>query len=171
VKNIVSVSGHGSSAGTFGPSNSNEVTVVSSDAPSTATTTKSYVSTTNACFTVRYGVSVHNSSAVDENITLTGLTDNTYGDITTVHDNVLATTCTIPAGGVALNVSGSDYTCNFNATFCGTPGNVTGTTCTNGVQHTNTVTPTLVGDDTPPEAVTNSGGSLTVTQCLNTTSQ
>ncbi len=171
VKNIVTVSGHGGSAGTFGPQNSNEVTVVSKDAPSTATTTKSYVNTPNLCATVTYGVAVHNSSGADETVTLTALKDNTFGDITTVHGNVLSTNCTIPAGGVALAVGGSDYTCTFDATFCQAPGPITNPTCANGIQHTNTVTPTLVGDDTPPETVTNTGGALTVTECFTVTSQ
>src|SRR5258708_3430647 len=62
VNNIVSVTGRGVSAGTFGPSVSKQVTVVSNEVPSTAMTSKSYVSTTNVCATVRYGVDVKNTS-------------------------------------------------------------------------------------------------------------
>jgi hypothetical protein len=187
VKNMVSVVGHGSSAGTFGPSTSNEVTVVSSDAPSTATTTKSYGSTTNLCATVRYGVDVKNTSALgtDETITLSGLSDSAFQSITTVHGAVLGTTCGVANGSgtlsgtagagvlpVPLSVNGGEYQCQFDAQFCAAPSTVTttGGTCT-GIQHTNTVTPTLAGDDTPPEPVTNTGGALTVTECVTVTSQ
>jgi len=191
VKNMVSVSGHGSSSGTFGPSTSNEVTVVSSDAPSTATTTKSFVGNTNACFTVRYGVAVHNSSGGDETLTLSALSDDQFASITSLHGNaglnnsVLGTTCGVANGlgtlagtgngagafNQTLAVGGTDYSCQFDGVICATPGVVAGTNCTSGIQHTNLVTPVLAGDDTPPETVSNTGGSLTVTECIATSSQ
>lgn len=165
VKNIVSVSGHGLTAGTFGPSVSSQVTVVSNEVPSTATTTKSYVSTTNVCATVEYGVDVKNTSGGDETLTLTALTDDGFGDITTVHGSVLKTTCGVPQ---TLTQGGVDYTCTFDATFCAAPGPLIGTTCTpaTGIQHTNKVTPTLTGDE-GGETVSNTGGSLTVTECVS----
>lgn len=180
VKNIVSVTGHGSSAGTFGPQNSNQVTVTSTDAPSTATTTKSYVSTTNICATVRYGVDVKNTSGADETLTLSALSDDGFGDITTVHSNVLGTTCGVATGAGTLSGTGAGvlpttiavggtYSCQFDATFCAAPGPLTGTTCTptTGIQHTNKVTPTLDGDE-GGETITDTIGSLTVTECVST---
>src|SRR5262249_28263379 len=53
VTDIVSISGHGASAGTFGPVNSNSVMVISHEALTTATVTKGFVSTTAGCATVR----------------------------------------------------------------------------------------------------------------------
>jgi hypothetical protein len=190
VKNIVSVTGHGASGGTsFGPSNSNEVTVVSSDVPSTATTTKSFVSNTNACFTVRYGVAVHNSSGHDEILTLSALSDSAFASITSTHGNaglnnsVLGTTCGVVDGlgtlsgtgngagafNQTLAVGGSDYSCQFDGVICGTPGTLTGASCSTGFQHTNTVTPTLTGDE--GETVSNTGGALTVTECVSGSGQ
>ena len=49
VNNIASVKGHGASAGTFGPSQSNQVTVVSSEAPTAGTITKTFVGNTAGC--------------------------------------------------------------------------------------------------------------------------
>jgi hypothetical protein len=179
VQNIVSVTGHGASGGTsFGPSGSNQVTVTSSDAPSTATTTKSLISTTNVCATVRYGVDVHNTSGAEETLTLSAFLDSAYGSITTVHDSVLGTTCGVANGLGTLSGTGNGagalsatlpvdghYICQFDAQFCGTPGPVIGNTCT-GIQHTNTVTPTLTGDE-GGETVTDTIGSLTVTECVS----
>src|SRR6266478_8935959 len=54
VTDTVSVTGHGVSAGTFGPDSSNSVTVTSGEAASTATVSKTLVSTTAGCATVRY---------------------------------------------------------------------------------------------------------------------
>jgi hypothetical protein len=179
VNNIVSVSGHGLAAGTFGPSISLQVTVVSHEVASTATTTKTFVSTTNVCATVRYGVDVKNMSGADETLTLSKLNDDGFGDITTVHDNVLGTTCganglgTLSgpgAGALPATIAvGGDYTCQFDATFCAVPGTLPpGTTCNpaTGIQHKNTVTPTLAGDE-GGETVTDTIGSLTVTECIS----
>lgn len=187
VNNIVSVTGRGLSAGNFGPSISKQVTVVSSEARSSATTTKNYVDTTNICATVRYGVDVKNTSGADEALTLSALSDDGFGDITTVHGDVLGTTCGQPStntNGGTLSASpgagslqngatqtiavGGDYSCQFDARFCAKPGTLTGTTCNpaTGIQHTNTVTPTLVGDE--GEALqSNSPGTVTVTECVS----
>jgi hypothetical protein len=185
VKNIVSVVGHGSSGGTsFGPTASNEVTVTSSDAPSTATVTKTLVNTTNACLTVRYGVDVQNTSSADEAVSLSALNDSAFGDLTTVHDNVLGTTCGVAtgnpglgtlsgssgagalSGGLSLAGGGTHYVCQFDAQFCGGLGTISlpnNTTC-NGVKHTNQVSGTLTGDE--GEKVTQTPGSLTVNECV-----
>ncbi len=60
---------------------------------------------------VTYSVSVKNLAQVSS-VTLDSLTDDLYGDITSIHDSITATTCTlatIPAG----NVTGNPYTCMF----------------------------------------------------------
>src|SRR5205823_5782874 len=77
---------------------SNQVTVHSSDAPSTATVTKSFVANESACVTVRYGVDVHNTSGADETLSLSGLNDDSFGSITSVHDSVFGTTCGVASG-------------------------------------------------------------------------
>jgi len=63
---------------------------------------------------VTYSVSVKNLAEV-ASVTLDSLTDDIYGDITSVHGAITDTTCTlatIPAG----NVTGNPYTCQFTAT-------------------------------------------------------
>jgi hypothetical protein len=81
---------------------SNQVTVHSSDAPSTATVTKNFIANEAACVTVRYGVDVHNTSGADETLSLSGLNDSPFGSITSVHDDVLGTTCGVASGSVGL---------------------------------------------------------------------
>ncbi len=80
-------------------------------APPEASVVKSYVQL--LCSTVRYGVNVANNS-VTQALQLTALVDSNYGDLMTVHDSVLATTCS----SAAIPVGGS-YACTFDATFCG----------------------------------------------------
>lgn len=164
VTDTVQVAGHGTTAGKFGPTTSNSVSVVSNEATSSATVTKGVVATEAACATVRYSVDVHNSSAsgTDETQTLTGLNDSAFGDITTTHDHVLATTCTIPTGGTSLPVGGTDYTCTFDAQFCSALD-------TNGcISNTDKVTASLTGDESG-ETVTQSANTLTVKECLTPT--
>lgn len=89
---------------------------------------------------VTYSVSVKNLAEV-ASVTLDSLTDDKYGDITSVHDAITTTTCTlatIPAG----NVTGNPYTCQFTATAPpGDAGDVvtdTVTACgTDSFNHTN----------------------------------
>lgn len=129
VKNTVTVKGHGSGGSTFGPSQSNEVTVTSSDAPSTATITKGFNSNQNVCATLRYNVDVKNTSKADENLTLSALTDDAFGNIApTPGAQILKTTCGVAtsSGGAGtfpttLAVGGSDYQCTFDAEFCAVP--------------------------------------------------
>jgi len=111
ITDTVNVSGGGSSTGTFGPTNSNSVEVVSGEAPSTAKITKGYDSTQAACVTVRYNVDVANTSAVDESLSLTGLTDNPFGDLTKCTNTgctnsggniILGTTCGVAVGNAGL---------------------------------------------------------------------
>jgi hypothetical protein len=189
VTDTVQVTGHGATAGTFGPTSSNSVQVRSGEAASTATITKSLVSTTAGCATVRYGVDVKNTSTADEALSLSALSDNGFGDITkytgTGNASVLGTTCGVATTSAGLGtlsgssgagtlqktlaVGGSDYTCQFDAQFCGTlttitlPAGSSPSTCL-GIQHTNTVTGTLTGDES--ETVTQSANTLTVDECF-----
>ena len=186
VTDTLSVSGHSglNTSAHFGPSTSNSVTVTSTDAPSTATVTKGLDSTVAGCATVRYNVGVHNSSGADEALTLSAFNDSAYGLITTVHDSVLGTTCGVATtsaglgtlsgslGGGALPatlaVGGSDYTCKFDAQFCGAITQITkpdGTTCF-GLQHVNKVTGTIAGDEGPTDPVTQTGNTFTVDECF-----
>ncbi len=184
VMDIASANGVGVDGTPFSGT-SNSVTVTSAEAASTATTSKTLVSTTAGCATVRYGVDVHNTSAADEVLTLSALSDSQYGNITTLGKgsggSVLGTTCGVATGSPGLgSLSGSTgggtlsttiaidghYTCQFDAQFCGALTTITtgpNTTCT-GIQTTDVVTPTLAGDE--GEAVSNTGGSLTVSECF-----
>jgi hypothetical protein len=190
VKDTATASGLGSDGKTPVTGTSNQVEVTSTDAPTTATVAKTLVGTQAACVTVRYGVDVHNSSGADESITLSSFTDSVYGSITTVHGDVLGTTCGVPAGSPGLGtlssvtasatnggalsatlaVGGSDYQCQFDAQFCGALSTITtgAGTCT-GIKHSNTVTPTLAGDE--GESVTQTGGALTVNECISGSAQ
>ena len=180
VNNIASVKGHGSSAGTFGPSQSNQVTVVSNEAPTTGTITKSFVGNTAGCATVRYGVEVKNTSTAgtDETLNLSAFNDAAFGSITSVHgtgtNSVLGTTCGVASGSPGLGslsgstgagalpttipVNGGTYTCQFDGQFCS---GLDGNGC---FSHTNTVSATLTGDEN--EVVTLTPGTLNVKECL-----
>jgi hypothetical protein len=152
------------------------------EAATTGTITKSLVSTTNNCSTIRYGVDVKNTSLADEWLTLSTLTDNKYGDITKFAGRVLGTTCGVASGlgtlsgtaggGILGKIDpGSDYTCEFDAQFCSSPGTVNlpgGGTCT-GISNTDTVTATLTGDE--GETVSLTPGTLTVEECYTTHTQ
>src|SRR6266498_598160 len=140
VTNTVNVRGHGSVNGTFGPTQSNSVQVVSHEAATTGTITKSFVGNTAGCATVRYGVEVKNTSAsgTDETLNLSAFNDSAFGSITTVHGTgnnaVLGTTCAVASGSpglgslsgstgagalpVTIPVNGGTYTCQFDGQFC-----------------------------------------------------
>jgi hypothetical protein len=161
---------------------SSSVTVAVGEADTTGTITKSLVSTTNNCATIRYGVDVKNTSLADEWVTLSALTDNKYGDITKFSGKILGTTCGVAsglgtlsgtAGGGALGRidPGSDYKCEFDAQFCSSPGTVNlpgGGTCT-GISNTDTVMATLTGDE--GETVSLTPGTLTIEECYTTYTQ
>jgi len=68
--------------------------------------------------TFTFGVRVSNTSV--EPITLTNLTDDVYGSITTVQGNVVSTTCAIPQT-IAV---GATYACSFVGRFTGNAGAV-----------------------------------------------
>lgn len=185
---IVSASGHSTLNNTskFGPTMSNSVTVKSEDAPSTATTTKGVVGTEAACATVRYSVEVHNSSAADEALTLSALNDSAFGNITqctnagctnTGGTLILGTTCGVATSSVGLgslsgsagagvlpatlSVGGTDYKCQFDAQFCSA---LDVNSC---ITNMDKVTSTLASDE--GEAVTQTGNTITVKECLTAT--
>lgn len=171
VNNTVEVTYHSAVSNAAGPpADSNQVTVVSTDAPTTATTSLSPEATAiNACVTVRYDVTVTNTSAQDETITINSsgtfgqagfipaLNDAAFGDITHTHGtgdgSVVATTCTpFPQGPIAVN--GGSYTCKFDGVICGTPAPIAGV-CASGITKSDTgVTANLTGDDPAPNADT-----------------
>jgi hypothetical protein len=174
VKDTVSVSGHSDIAVTpppkFGPTGSNSVTVDSTDAPTTATTNLGYPANPlqNACVTVRYNVTVANTSAAEESVTLNSSTvngittpalkDGHFADITTTHGSssqdgsVTATTCGSTAGtfpktlgpGTCLGAgcpptnNGGTYKCTFDGVICGTPTATVNPTCAAGLQFSDT---------------------------------
>lgn len=80
-------------------------------APPEAAIVKSHVSL--LCSEHRYQVSITNGSLTSP-LSLTSLVDSSYGDLLSVHDQVLATTCAPGVLGV-----GASQTCTFDARFCG----------------------------------------------------
>ena len=191
VTDTVTASGHSAinASSTFTTLPSNSVTVTSSDAPSTATVTKGLDSTQAGCATVRYTVDVKNTSGADETLLLSGFNDDKYGSITSLHEYVLGTTCGQPAlnasnqpgglgtlnavdGAGALSATiavGGDYTCQFDAQFCGALGTITepdGKTTCLGLQHVNTVTATLIGDEATDPVFSQTSNTFTVDECF-----
>jgi len=134
VTDQVSASGHSSitATSTFTTGNSNSVSVFSEEAPTSATATKSYVSTIAACATVRLSAVVANTSAFDENETLSALSDTVYGDVTsckgttngctsTGNPNILGTTCGVASGNGLGTLSGVSTTTSSCVASNGTP--------------------------------------------------
>ena len=185
VTDVVSVVGHGATAGTFGPSGSNSVTVTSHEAATTGTITKGFVGNTAGCATVRYSVEVKNTSGTgtDESLNLSGLNDSAFGDITTTHGTgtnaVLGTTCGQASSGNGLGslntvagagafpatipVNNGTYTCQFDGQFCGA---VDSSGC---FSHSNTVSATLTDDENAVVSLT--PGTLNLKECLTGTPQ
>ncbi len=175
--------------GTTPLSGTANATVTITEADSTAADIKTSASAipTSGCATVRYNVEVDNTSGLttDETETLSALNDTQYGDITTLQGNVLGTTCGVATGQGTLSgpgagalpatlaVSGpsAKYTCQFDAKVCGNTSALTNppnaTNCPAGVEIIDTVSGTLVGDES--EAVTQTPGKLTVDVCFSTT--
>ncbi|MDH3589642.1 MAG: hypothetical protein OEQ74_09575 [Gammaproteobacteria bacterium] len=96
------------------------------------------------CVNVTYEVDVRNTSKV-ESLTLTALNDSAFGSLTSVHDDVTATNCSVPR----TIEKGATYSCSFDADFCGTT-------------HTNSATATLNDNDVPTTIMVTSD-SVTVT--------
>ena len=176
VTDTVQVSGHGLAAGTFGPTSTNSVVVTSNEASTTGTITKGFGGNTAGCATVRYNVTVTNTSATgtDETLSLSALNDTAFGSITSVHDSVLGTTCGVATGSPGLGtlsgltgagalpatipVNNGAYTCQFDGNFC------SGLDANGCFSHTNTVSATLTGDEN--EVVSLTPGTLNVKECL-----
>jgi len=184
----VTVSGHsGTNTSSTFTQGSNSVTVTSTDAASTATTTKGVVATEAACATVRYSVDVHNTSGADEVLSLSALNDSAYGNLTACTNancannsggngslQILGTTCGVTNGLGTLSGTGNGagalpasvavdghYQCQFDAQFCSA---LDPNSC---VSNVDSVTATLAGDES--EAVTVTKNTLTVKECLATT--
>jgi hypothetical protein len=123
VTDQVTVAGHSdlTASQTFNPPASNTVTVTSSDAPTTAKTDLGLApGPVNACVTLRYNVTVTNTSAADEDVTLNqvgtlgapgytpALLDSYFGDITTTNGDshtagsVTGTTCGVDTAASGL---------------------------------------------------------------------
>lgn len=121
--------------------------VVITDVPSTPTLAKTAQSA--ACTVdVTYQVVVSNNSAIDT-LTLDSLSDDKFGDITTVQGKVVSTSC--ETGG-AIAKSGN-YTCSFT-------GRIDSDTC--DVNHVDTVTADVTDDDGVTSAPSDSA-TVTVT--------
>jgi hypothetical protein len=94
---------------------------------------KTVTGVANCSLEATYQVVVSNTSTVDA-LTIDALTDDQFGDITSVHGNVLSTGCKT-GGTIASN---SNYTCSF-------VGKVSSANC--NFTHTNTVTAEVTDDD------------------------
>jgi hypothetical protein len=122
VTNHVSANGTSQFAtGNFGPVNSNDVTVTPTEAPSSATVTKSLNSLRAASITARFGIDVENTSSTtfDESETLTALSDSVFGAISPTPATGVTTSCFTSASnpnGVSL-VPGAGYQCTFDVTI------------------------------------------------------
>jgi hypothetical protein len=190
----VSASGHSSldTSATFTNTQSvDSVTVTSSDAAASAAVTKGVDTLVHGCATVRYTVGVHNGSGADESESLSAFNDSSFASITTVHDNVLGTTCgqaptvnNLPGGigtlsgsngagtlPATLAVGGNDYTCKFDAQICGDLTTINlptppGGTCL-GLQHVNKVTATIADDNSEGNAVSQTANTLTEDVCFS----
>jgi len=190
VTDVATANGVGSDGTTPLSPTSNSVSVTVDEAPTTGTISKSLSSITNNCATVRYGVDVKNTSSADETLTLSGLSDSQYADITKYPGGkVLGTTCGVAKGSAGLGTlsgstgagafgtadavisPGGDYQCQFDAQFCSAPDTISvpGAGTCSGIKLTDTVSATLTGDE--GETVSLTPGTLTVYQCITTYAQ
>lgn len=127
VTDVVTVYAHDSNTPPNSVQGSDSAQVSITDVAPTASVVKSLVGL--ACAGVNYRVRVNNTDAA-ESLQLTTLTDSGFGSLTSLHDNVLATNCSVPQ----TIASGGNYECEFRAHFCGS-------------SHINTVTGTLKDDE------------------------
>jgi len=123
VTDVVTVFGHDSNSPPKAVQAADSAQVAVTDVAPTANVVKTFVDL--ACADVNYRVRV-NSSDSAESLQLSALSDSGFGSLTSVHDNVLSTTCSVPQTIAA----GGYYECDFRAHFC-------------GGSHTDTVTGTL----------------------------
>jgi len=140
VTDVVTVFGHDSNSPPRAVQGSDSAQVAVTDVAPTASVVKTFVDL--ACADVHYRVRV-NSSDYAESLQLTALSDSGFGSLTSVHDNVLSTTCSVPRTIAA----GDYYECDFRAHFC-------------GESHTNKVTATL--NDVENNVVSPDSNSLQV---------
>ena len=162
--------------------NSNQVKVYTTEAQTTTTTSKQYNSTIGACATVEYNVAVTNSSAVEEAVTLSALSDNVYGNINACTNAnctntggilVLGTNCLLGTGvgtlagthatlgGTNVTTAGSvsipgnsNYTCKFDGQFCSGDTAATGTTISLGTDGCMTLADTVTSTQAADESLT-----------------
>ncbi len=140
VTDVVTFFGHDSNTPANAVQGSDSAQVSITDVAPTASVVKSLVSL--ACSDVNYRVRVNNTDTA-EALTLTALSDSGFGSITSVHGDVLATSCTVPQTIAA----GGNYECDFRAHFC-------------GATHIDTVTGTLNDDEST--SITRDSNSLQV---------
>ena len=103
------------------------------DVSNTPTVDKSVTATSNCSMDAAYTVVVNNASEVDK-LTLNSLNDDKFGSLTSVHGNVVETTCSVPQT-IDFN---NNYTCTFK-------GRITGDNCE--ITHKNVVTADVTDDD------------------------
>jgi hypothetical protein len=99
----------------------------------TPTVQKTAQATSNCSVDATYQVVVNNNSEVDE-LTVNSLADDKFGSVTSIHDDVINTGCSVPQ---TIKTNGN-YTCSF-------VGRITSATCE--LNHTNTVTAGVTDDD------------------------
>jgi uncharacterized repeat protein (TIGR01451 family) len=95
-----------------------------------------------------YEIKVTNDKSA-ENVYLTSLADDRFGDLTTVHGGITETTCRVPQTLLPMGQTGDSYTCTFKANVTSSP-------------HTNTATG-HVSDDEANEVTPTPSDSATVT--------
>jgi hypothetical protein len=119
-----------------------DAVVTYTDVAAAPSLSKTATAASNVTFSVdvNYDVVVTNNSSIDT-LTVNSLTDDKFGSITSVHDNVISTTC---AAGGTIAPSGS-YSCSFVGRITSSP-------------HTDIVTGNLTDDDgvisTPSDSAT-----------------
>lgn len=107
----------------------------------------------SACaLNVVYQVVVSNNSDIDM-LTVSALTDDRFGDVASVHDNVLATTCSLPT----TIATQDNYTCSFT-------GLIAESDC--DFEHSNQVMADTVDEDGVADQTTS--GTVTVTVSAGT---
>jgi hypothetical protein len=116
-------------------SDTDDADVDITDVYNAPTVQKTAQSTANCSVDATYQVVVSNNSEVDV-LTLNSLTDDRFGDLTTVDSDVISTTCSKPQT-IATN---GNYTCTF-------VGRISSGSESCTINHTNTVTADVTDDD------------------------
>ena len=125
--------------------------------------TASPVTMTEPGGSVTYFVTVTNTG-VDpgNNVTLNSLSDDIYGDITFVHDDITSTDCEVPQ---TLAGNGGSYSCSFTANVSGNVGDtVTDTVTASGVDDRGN---DISGDDDAVVTITDVLPSISVDKTAN----